>query len=82
VAVTEETWIGPSLGWIGEWERGFAERAGRARALAERISWLSATAQNVHGEVEVTVAADSERGLAVLAGLNARLAVDEGETRS
>lgn len=53
--MTEESGIGPSLDRIDEWERGFAERAAQAKALAERTAHLSGTARGVDGLVEVTV---------------------------
>jgi DNA-binding protein YbaB len=127
--VSDELWSGPTVERIDEWERGFAERAARAKALAERTAGLSASARDADGLVEVkvgsngqvtslrldeeirrqpasttarqimaairaaqsdlvrqygevtaeTVGADSETGRAVLAGLKARLAAEEGE---
>jgi hypothetical protein len=53
--VSDEAWVGPSLERIDEWERGFAERAARAKVLAERTSQLSATARDGDMLVEVTV---------------------------
>lgn len=128
----DESWIGPDLERIDQWEHGFAERAAQAKLLAERTAGLSATAREADGLVEVTigsngqltdlwldeqiraqpaattarqiltavraaksslirqygevtaetVGADSETGLAVLAGLNARLAGGEEDPRS
>lgn len=46
---------GLSLDRIDEWERGFAERAAQARALAERTAQLSATASGGDELIEVTV---------------------------
>ena len=45
----------PEVERIEQWEHGFEERAARARALAERMSGLSATAHAGDGIVEVTV---------------------------
>ncbi len=47
--------VGPSLDRIDEWERGFAERATQAKALAARTAQLSATASGDDGLIEVTV---------------------------
>ena len=47
--------LGPSLDRIDEWERGFAERAAQAKALADRTAQLSATARGGDGMIEVTV---------------------------
>lgn len=130
--MTDEAWIGPSLERIDEWERGFADRAAQAKALAERTSRLSATAREADGLVEVTVGsngqvtelklddriraqpasvtarqilatiataksslaqryreaasetvgADTSTGRAVIAGMNARLGLDEDELPS
>ncbi|MEV6846535.1 YbaB/EbfC family nucleoid-associated protein [Actinoplanes sp. NPDC051411] len=46
---------GLSLDRIDEWERGFAERAAQAKALAERTAQLSATARGGDELIEVTV---------------------------
>lgn len=54
-AVTDGTGVGPSLDRIEEWERGFAERAAQAKALAERTAQLSASARDGDGLAEVTV---------------------------
>jgi DNA-binding protein YbaB len=54
-AVSDELWTGPAVERIDEWERGFAERAAQAKALAERTAQLSATARAAGGLVEVTV---------------------------
>jgi DNA-binding protein YbaB len=53
--VFDDAYVGPSLDRIDEWERGFAERAAQAKALAERTAQLSATVRGVDGLVEVTV---------------------------
>jgi hypothetical protein len=53
--VTGEPRIGPSLDRIDEWECGFAERAARAKALADRTARLAATARGGDGLIEVTV---------------------------
>jgi DNA-binding protein YbaB len=47
--------LGPSLDRIDEWERGFAERAAQAKALADRTAQLSATARGGDGLIEVAV---------------------------
>lgn len=127
--MTDELWTGPAVERIDEWERGFAERAAQAKALAERAAGLSATGREADGLVEVTVGSngqviglrldedtrrqpasttarqimaairaaqsdlvrqfgevtaetvgtDSETGRAMLAGLKARLAAEDGE---
>lgn len=51
----DEAESGPSFDRIDEWERGFAERAAQAKALAERTARLSATVRSADGLVEVTV---------------------------
>jgi DNA-binding protein YbaB len=53
--VSDELWSGPAVERIDEWERGFADRAAQAKALAERTAGLSARAQEADGLVEVTV---------------------------
>jgi DNA-binding protein YbaB len=53
--VSDELWSGPEVEWIDEWERGFADRAAQAKALAERTAGLSARAREADGLVEVTV---------------------------
>jgi len=53
--VFDEAESGPSFDRIDEWERGFAERAAQAKALAERTARLSATVRSADGLVEVTV---------------------------
>lgn len=130
--MSDELWSGPAVERIDEWERGIAERAAQAKALAERTAGLSANAREADGLVEVTVGpngqvtalrldeeirrqsasttarqimaairaaqselvrqyaqvtaetvgADTETGRAVLAGLKARLAAEEGEALS
>ena len=40
---------------VGGWQAGIAERASRARALAERLSTLTATARSDDGLVSVTI---------------------------
>ena len=39
--MTDDAEAGPSFDRIDEWERGFAERAAQAKALAERTARLS-----------------------------------------
>jgi hypothetical protein len=58
--VSDEVWAEPSLERIDEWERGFAERAAQAKALAERTSQLSATASDRDALVEVTVGSNGQ----------------------
>ncbi|GIM89747.1 hypothetical protein Ato02nite_015400 [Paractinoplanes toevensis] len=54
-AVSDELWSSLAVDRIDEWERGFAERAAQAKALAERSAQLSATGRAGDGAVEVTV---------------------------
>jgi DNA-binding protein YbaB len=54
-AVTDELWTSLAVDRIDEWERGFAERAAQAKALATRAAQLSATGRAGDGAVEVTV---------------------------
>jgi DNA-binding protein YbaB len=58
--VSGEFWVGPAVERIEEWERGFAERAAQAKALAERTARLSATVREADGLVEVTVGSDGQ----------------------
>jgi len=58
--VSDQVWAEPSLERIDEWERGFAERAARAKALAEQTSQLSATASDRDALVEVTVGSSGQ----------------------
>ncbi|XVU22911.1 YbaB/EbfC family nucleoid-associated protein [Actinoplanes sp. CA-054009] len=53
--MTDEPLDGLAVERIEEWQRGFEERAARARALSERVAGLSATAREGDGIVEVTV---------------------------
>lgn len=53
--MTDGADVGPSLDRIDEWERGFAERAAQAKALAERTAHLSAAARSGDELIEVTV---------------------------
>jgi DNA-binding protein YbaB len=53
--VSDELWSSLAVDRIDEWERGFAERAAQAKALAERSAQLSATGRAGDGAVEVTV---------------------------
>lgn len=55
-----EPWIGPAMERIDEWERGFTERAARAKELAERTARLSATGREADGLVEVSVGSDGQ----------------------
>ena len=53
--MSDETWAGPSLERIDQWESAFSERAARAKSLAECTSRLSATAGDADRLAEVTV---------------------------
>ncbi|WP_246606255.1 YbaB/EbfC family nucleoid-associated protein [Paractinoplanes toevensis] len=53
--MSDELWSSLAVDRIDEWERGFAERAAQAKALAERSAQLSATGRAGDGAVEVTV---------------------------
>ncbi|GIF26691.1 DNA-binding protein YbaB [Actinoplanes tereljensis] len=53
--MSDELWSSLAVDRIDEWERGFAERAAQAKALAERAAQLSATGRAGDGDVEVTV---------------------------
>lgn len=58
--MSDEFWVGPAVERIDEWERGFAERAAQAKALAERTARLSATVREADGLVEVTVGSNGQ----------------------
>ena len=58
--MNDEPWIGPDLERIDDWERGFAERAAQAKALAERTARLSATVRSDDELVEVTVGSNGQ----------------------
>jgi hypothetical protein len=58
--VFDEAETGPSFDRIDKWERGFAERAAQAKALAERTALLSATVRGADGLVVVTAGPDGK----------------------
>jgi DNA-binding protein YbaB len=59
-AMSDELWVGPAVERIDEWERGFAERAAQAKALAGRTAGLSATVREADGLVEVTLGSNGQ----------------------